>query len=201
TLDITIAGIALLLSMPLFITIALAIRLTSPGPAIFRQERVGYRGRRFEFLKFRSMRVGSSPDIHQAYTDHWIHGRSGAGDGARGELHKLESDPRITPVGRFLRKTSLDELPQLINVLQGHMSLVGPRPPLPYEVERYTEWHKRRLEVPPGLTGLWQISGRNNISFDQMVALDLAYIEQWSLLRDIEILLKTVPALVASRGH
>jgi lipopolysaccharide/colanic/teichoic acid biosynthesis glycosyltransferase len=126
---------------------------------------------------------------------------SGAGDGARGELHKLESDPRITPVGRFLRKTSLDELPQLINVLQGHMSLVGPRPPLPYEVERYTEWHKRRLEVPPGLTGLWQISGRNNISFDQMVALDLAYIEQWSLLRDIEILLKTVPALVASRGH
>lgn len=200
-LDITIAGIALLVALPLLALIAMAIRLTSPGPAVFRQERVGFHGRRFELLKFRSMRVDSSPDIHLAYADQWIHGRSGNGGSEGAQLHKLELDPRITPVGRFIRKTSLDELPQLINVLQGHMSLVGPRPPLPYEVERYTEWHKRRLDVPPGLTGLWQISGRNNISFDQMVALDLAYIEQWSLLRDIEILLKTVPALVASKGH
>ncbi len=156
---------------------------------IHKQTRVGLRGAPFTFLKFRSIRSGSGADIHQSYTADWIYGKSGGAPAGRSVgaavaepvtkvVHKITRDPRVTWVGRLLRRTSLDELPQLWNVFRGDMSIVGPRPPIPYEVERYTEWHKRRLEVLPGITGLWQVSGRNALSFDEMVRLDLAYVDE-----------------------
>jgi exopolysaccharide biosynthesis polyprenyl glycosylphosphotransferase len=215
--DLAVGSLALALVSPILLLIALAIKLTSRGPVLYRQVRVGLHGKPFTFLKFRSMRVGGSHGIHVAYTKDWIYGRTGGaapgprslGAAARLEaagpdgdgVHKITSDPRVTLVGRVLRRTSLDELPQLWNVLRGDMSMVGPRPPIPYEVERYTEWHKRRLEVLPGITGLWQVSGRNALSFDQMVRLDIRYIETWSLEEDVRILLKTVPAVLLGRAY
>jgi lipopolysaccharide/colanic/teichoic acid biosynthesis glycosyltransferase len=208
-----------------FIVAATAIKLTSRGPVFFRQTRVGLRGRPFVFLKFRSMRVGSDATIHKDYSNDWIYGRTGnvpeqpaprsLGAAAAREpapeeiappavaagVHKIVQDPRVTFVGGLLRRTSLDELPQLWNVLRGDMSLVGPRPAIPYEVERYTEWHKRRLETLPGITGLWQVSGRNALSFEEMVRLDIQYIETWSLEQDMKILLKTLPALLFGRAY
>jgi lipopolysaccharide/colanic/teichoic acid biosynthesis glycosyltransferase len=164
-------------------------------------------------LKFRSMKTGSSPEIHDEYTRQWIYGRTGAtaapgnGNGndsapakASSEVHKMTQDPRITTVGRFLRATSLDELPQFWNVLRGEMSVVGPRPALPYEVDRYTERHKRRLDVPPGITGAWQVAGRSDLSFEEMVELDVDYIDRWSVESDIKIVLKTVPAVLKFGG-
>lgn len=195
-LDVAVAVPALVVTLPLMAVIAAAIRLTSSGPALFRQERIGLGGRPFEFLKFRTMYTDGGTRAHEEYTDLWIRGATGSGT-----VHKIERDPRITPVGRILRSTSLDELPQLWNVVRGDMSIVGPRPPLPYEVEKYTEWHKRRLEVPPGITGLWQVSGRNSLSFEEMVTLDVEYVDQWSLKRDVGILLRTVPAMVSDRGR
>ncbi len=209
--DLTFAAAVLAVLSPLFAVIALAIRLTSRGPVIYRQTRIGLHGRPFTFLKFRSMRRGSDAEIHREFTTEWIYGRTGTKpearsvgaavalhetppSGGRG-VHKLARDPRVTAVGRVLRRTSLDELPQFWNVLRGDMSVVGPRPAIPYEVQRYTEWHKRRLEVLPGITGLWQISGRNALSFDEMVRLDIEYIETWSLDKDVKIVLKTIPAL------
>ena len=178
------------------------------------------RGRPFVFLKFRSMRTGNDAAIHRQFTGDWIYGRTGngrkrpaprsvgaaaAGEGGGQEVepgvHKIVGDPRVTFVGSLLRRTSLDELPQLWNVMRGDMSLVGPRPAIPYEVERYTEWHKRRLETLPGITGLWQVSGRNALSFEEMVRLDIRYIETWSLEQDMKILLKTLPALLLGRAY
>lgn len=206
--DIVVSAIALVLVSPLLLILAIIVRATTRGPALFKQTRVGVNGRPFTMLKFRSMRSDSSVEIHNEYTRHWIHGRTGAatnGDGSAGvaveeEIHKITDDPRVTPVGKFLRAASLDELPQFWNVLRGDMSIVGPRPALPYEVERYTEWHKRRLAVPPGITGAWQVSGRSDLSFEEMVALDVDYIEQWSIEKDFEVVFKTLPAILKFSG-
>ncbi len=207
--DIVVSAIALVLIAPILLIIAIAVRITSRGPALFKQTRVGMNEQPFTMLKFRSMRMDSAVDIHDDYTRQWILGRTGAAnDGSpeagegddSAEIHKITDDPRITPIGRFLRAASLDELPQFWNVLRGDMSIVGPRPALPYEVERYTEWHKRRLTVPPGITGAWQVSGRSDLSFEEMVALDIRYIETWSIEKDLEVVLKTLPAILKFSG-
>ena len=210
--DVLVATTASLILSPLVLVIVLTIKLTSPGPVLYRQTRVGLQGRPFTLLKFRTMRLDSEAGLHQRYTEDWIFGRTGEAlspNGLRagplsnggGLVHKIVDDPRVTPVGRILRTTSLDELPQLWNVLRGEMSIVGPRPSLPYEVDRYTEAHKRRFEALPGITGLWQVSGRNHLSFEDMVRLDVAYIENWSLREDIRIVLRTIPTLVMERGR
>jgi len=192
-IDIAGSLAALILLSPLLFAVAIAIKLTSKGPTLFKQTRVGQYGVRFTFLKFRSMYFGSDPQIHQDYVARLI---SGGGDGEQGDanggFYKIKDDPRVTPLGKFLRKTSLDELPQLFNVLKGEMSLVGPRPPIPYEVEAYDIWHRRRfLEVKPGITGLWQVKGRSRTKFEDMVRLDLEYARTWSLGLDFKILLET----------
>lgn len=195
--------LALIILSPLFLVIAFAIKLTSKGPVLFRQGRVGQFGVRFTFLKFRSMKVASDDRIHKDYVKRFIAGgihTAGSLDGRR-TVYKITKDPRVTRVGRILRKTSLDELPQFLNVLRGEMSLVGPRPPVPYEVESYDLWHRRRvLEAKPGITGLWQISGRSRTSFDEMVRLDLHYARTWSLWLDAKILLQTPLAVFSGDG-
>jgi lipopolysaccharide/colanic/teichoic acid biosynthesis glycosyltransferase len=175
---------------PLLALISLAIRLDSPGPVLFHQTRVGAGGRPFVMHKFRSMRQGAEAELEQVR--HL--------DETGGPIFKIHNDPRLTRVGRLLRRPSLDELPQLWNVLRGEMSLIGPRPPLPEEVAQYLEWHKKRLEVRPGMTGLWQVSGRSLLSFDEMVLLDLYYIENWSLWLDFKILLRTAPQVLWGNG-
>jgi exopolysaccharide biosynthesis polyprenyl glycosylphosphotransferase len=199
TSDIVIATFALVLAAPLWLLIALAIKLGSSGPVFYLQERVGMDGRIFLCYKFRTMQLGADSQMHREYQKQFIAGRAEAnlGDGAR-PVYKFHADPRITRVGRWLRRTSLDEVPQLLNVLRGEMSVVGPRPPIPYEVEAYELWHRKRLDMKPGLTGLWQVSGRNRMPFEEMVRLDLFYIENWSLLLDLKIILRT--ALVIFRG-
>jgi exopolysaccharide biosynthesis polyprenyl glycosylphosphotransferase len=188
--DLAGAILLMILGAPIFGLIALAIRLDSPGPIFFRQERVGTNDHRFEIIKFRSMRSGAEEEQpHLEFLNE-----------ADGPIFKIRDDPRITRVGRFLRRTSLDELPQLWNVLRGEMSLVGPRPPTPFEVEQYQPWHKKRLAVPPGMTGLWQVSGRSELTFDEMVLLDLYYIEHWSPWMDVAILLRTVPKVLLGDG-
>jgi exopolysaccharide biosynthesis polyprenyl glycosylphosphotransferase len=189
-IDVTVAAVGLVLCAPLFLLIALAIRLDSPGPIIFRQTRVGLRGRHFEMYKFRSMHVGAE-EQQDMLADM---------NEADGPIFKIRDDPRLTRVGRILRRLSMDELPQLVNVLRGEMSLVGPRPPIPAEVEKYQEWHKKRLEAPPGMTGLWQVSGRSRLSFDEMVLLDIYYIENWSLWLDFKILMRTIPKVLLGEG-
>jgi exopolysaccharide biosynthesis polyprenyl glycosylphosphotransferase len=189
-LDILLSLIGIAIAAPLFALSALLVRLSSPGPIIFRQTRVGCGGRAFTLYKFRTMY--SDAEARKASLMHL--------NEADGPVFKMKDDPRITPAGRILRKFSLDELPQLINVLQGDMSVVGPRPPVPYEVALYGEREKRRLSVPPGLTCLWQISGRSNISFDRWMELDLLYIETMSFWGDIRIILKTIPAVISARG-
>jgi exopolysaccharide biosynthesis polyprenyl glycosylphosphotransferase len=188
--DISGAVLGLTLGAPFLTLIALAIRLDSPGSIVFRQTRVGARGETFEMYKFRSMREGAEEELEQLQEL----------NEADGPLFKIREDPRLTRVGRFLRRTSLDELPQLWNVLRGEMSLVGPRPPIPSEVEGYQEWHKRRLDGRPGMTGLWQISGRSLLSFDEMVLLDIYYIENWSVWLDFKILLRTIPHVLFGGG-
>jgi exopolysaccharide biosynthesis polyprenyl glycosylphosphotransferase len=188
--DLTVTLVGSLLLLPIFMALALAVKLTSRGPIFFRQERVGYHGRPFRMLKFRTMVADAEDRLGDV-----IHLNE-----ATGPLFKIRDDPRITPVGRFLRKWSLDELPQLWNVLTGDMSLVGPRPPLPKEVAEYEDWMLSRLEVRPGLTGLWQVSGRSDLPFDDYVRLDLFYIENWSLAYDLYIMAKTVPTLLMARG-
>ncbi len=194
--DLFIATMALLILSPLWLLIALLIKLDSRGPVFYKQERVGMDGRVFLFYKFRSMRVGSDDTSHREYQRAYIsgHAESNLGDDER-PVFKLRADDRITRVGRLLRKTSLDELPQLFNVLRGDMSVVGPRPPIPYEVENYQLWHRKRLDMKPGITGLWQVSGRNRLPFDEMVRMDLYYIENWSLLLDIKVILQTLPVM------
>ncbi|AGY59398.1 sugar transferase [Gloeobacter kilaueensis] len=189
--DILLAGTALLVLSPLFLAIALAIRLNSAGPVFFVQQRVGVRGRPFRIYKFRSMYVDAEQRKAELMAQNEV----------QGPLFKLRNDPRVTAVGAFLRRTSLDELPQLINVLIGEMSLVGPRPPVPAEVEQYEKWHYDRLLVLPGITGLWQISGRSDLKdFDDVVRLDLYYIQNWSLALDLEILFKTVGVVLRAQG-
>src|SRR2546429_5951998 len=200
-----VAGSAMLLAVlsPVFTTLALAIKLTSKGPVFFRQQRIGHYGKPFVLLKFRSMQTDSDDAAHKNYVRQLIageakrHPATGNGQG----VYKLAYDPRVTRVGSLLRRTSMDELPQLINVLRGDMSLVGPRPPIDYEVDEYDAWHLRRLlEAKPGLTGLWQVSGRSRVSFDDMVRLDLRYAKTWSPWLDLKILLQTPKAVIAGDG-
>lgn len=196
-LDVAVSALALMLLSPLLAALAIAIRYSSPGPALFCQERLGRYGKPFTCLKFRSMHANSDAGRHKQYVRQFI---AGAPAGASG-IYKLTDDPRVTAVGRFLRKTSLDELPQLWNVLRGEMSLVGPRPPLAYEFDQYASWHQRRLvEAKPGLTGLWQVQGRSRTSFDDMVRLDLRYASNWSLWLDLKILWHTPHAVLSGRG-
>lgn len=195
--DIIIASIALALLSPLWLVIAVIIKLDSRGAIFYKQERVGMDGRIFLFYKFRTMRVNTDDTAHREFQRKYISGNADAMlvDGER-PAYKLVSDARITRIGRWLRRLSLDELPQLLNVLRGDMSVVGPRPPIPYEVEAYQLWHRKRLDMKPGLTGLWQVSGRNRLPFDEMVRLDLYYIENWSLLLDLKILIRTIPVML-----
>ena len=187
----------ILLFSPVFIVISVLIKLTSKGPVLFRQERAGKGGKTFSFLKFRSMYVNNDATIHKDFVTDFIKGNIKESADGQKPVFKIKNDPRITPIGRFLRKTSLDEIPQFINVLMGHMSLVGPRPSIPYEVEQHDLWHRRRvLEVKPGITGLWQVEGRSSLTFDNMVRLDLQYIKKSSFLLDLKLLFKTPFMLV-----
>jgi exopolysaccharide biosynthesis polyprenyl glycosylphosphotransferase len=190
TIDLVFAGLVLVIGAPLMALVALMIKMESPGPVLFRQERVGRNGRCFTVFKFRSMVEGA--EEQQAALQEL--------NEAEGPLFKIRADPRTTRVGKLLRKFSLDELPQLYNVLRGEMSLIGPRPPLPAEVKQYQEWHKRRLEVAPGITGLSQISGRSELTFDETALLDIYYIENWSLGLDTKILLQTIPRVIFGNG-
>jgi exopolysaccharide biosynthesis polyprenyl glycosylphosphotransferase len=196
-LDFTGSAFAILVLLPVFLIIALLVKITSPGPVFFRQKRIGQFGKEFTFLKFRSMYVNSDPAIHKEYTRNLIKKQV---NGAGGTF-KIKNDPRITPLGRFLRKSSLDELPQFINVFKGEMSLVGPRPPIPYEFESYSLWHRRRIaEAKPGITGEWQVHGRSRTTFDDMVRMDLRYIRNQSLWLDLKILMKTPLAIITGDG-
>jgi len=188
--DVVGTGLGLLLLLPLFGLLAVLIKMDSPGPVFFKQGRLGEGGRDFKLLKFRTMFHGAEE------IKHYFHDKNEAD----GPIFKIRKDPRITRAGRWLRRLSLDELPQVINVFRGEMSLVGPRPPLPSEVEKYQDWHKRRLAGPQGMTGLWQVSGRSELSFEKMVLLDLYYLENCSPVMDIEILFKTIPAVILGSG-
>jgi exopolysaccharide biosynthesis polyprenyl glycosylphosphotransferase len=189
-LDTTFSLSSLILLSPLFAIIALAIKLSSPGPVIYTQERSGLNGRKFKFYKFRSM-VDGADKMQADILDM---------NEMSGPIFKIEDDPRITKVGKFLRKTSMDELPQLINVLQGNMSLVGPRPPLPGEVEQYEHWQRRRLSMKPGITCIWQVNGRNGVDFEEWMNMDMEYIDNWSLWLDFKILFKTAWVVSAMKG-
>ena len=203
SMDIVGSTMALICSAPIFVIIALAIKATSKGPVFFRQGRLGRYGEPFICFKFRTMVDGNDASIHKEYVKQLISGKAERhqGNGNGQGVFKLTEDSRINRVGAFLRKTSLDELPQFYNVLKGEMSLVGPRPPIPYEVEAYDFWHRRRLlEAKPGITGLWQVSGRSRVTFDEMVRLDLRYARAWSPWMDIKILLRTPLAVVLGEG-
>jgi len=201
-IDVLGSILALILLSPLLLLAAVAVAATSKGPVLCRQTRVGEAGRTFTFLKFRSMFHNNDPSLHRDYVTRMIAGQDVAqADCSKCGIYKIVNDPRVTPVGKILRRSSLDELPQFLNVLKGEMSLVGPRPPLPYEFERYRAWHRRRvLEIKPGLTGLWQVYGRSKTSFDEMVRLDLRYAREWSLWLDFKILLKTPMAVIFRAG-
>jgi exopolysaccharide biosynthesis polyprenyl glycosylphosphotransferase len=199
-LDIAGSLACLMVFSPLFLCAAAGVKLTSKGPVLFRQQRVGEAGRPFTMFKFRTMHVNCDHRIHQQYVESFIQSNQPAGSGT-GAVFKLVDDPRVTSIGNFLRRSSIDELPQFWNVLRGEMSLVGPRPPLPYEVARYKRWHRRRvLEVKPGITGLWQVKGRSRTTFDEMVRLDLQYARSYSLWTDLIILLATPRAVLSGKG-
>jgi lipopolysaccharide/colanic/teichoic acid biosynthesis glycosyltransferase len=202
-MDVLGSMLALAVFSPVFLIIACAVKATSRGPVFFRQRRIGQHGNAFVFLKFRSMFVNNDASVHKQYVQQLIAGKADKhpSNGNGQAVYKLTKDSRITRVGAFLRKTSLDELPQFINVLKGEMSLVGPRPPVPYEVEAYDIWHRRRLlEARPGITGLWQVSGRSRVTFDDMVRLDLHYARTSSLWMDIKILWRTPGAVLLGEG-
>ncbi len=202
-IDVMGSFMALVVLSPVFLAIAIAIKLTSEGPVFFRQKRVGQYGVPFIFLKFRSMKNSNDPSIHREYVKRLISGDPGVGQKAGGEgvTYKIMDDPRVTRVGKFIRKTSLDELPQFWSVLTGDMSLVGPRPPIAYEVDAYAPWHRRRvMEARPGITGLWQVTGRSKMKFDDMVRQDLRYIKMWSIWLDLKILLLTPREIFWSDG-
>jgi exopolysaccharide biosynthesis polyprenyl glycosylphosphotransferase len=200
TLDIAGSTAFLVAFGPVFLCVAAAVKLTSKGPVFFQQERIGEEGKPFTMFKFRTMQVNADPRIHQEYVEKFIQANQAATAG-NGAVFKLVNDPRVTSVGDFLRRSSLDELPQFWNVLRGDMSLVGPRPPLPYEVARYKQWHRRRvLEAKPGITGLWQVTGRSRTTFDEMVRLDLRYARNYSVWTDLNILLATPKAVLSGKG-
>ena len=201
--DLIGSSMALVAGSPLFVLIAVVIKLTSKGPVLFRQTRIGQHGIPFTFLKFRSMYVNNSSDAHEEYVRKLIAGQDGAqtGDSVGSPVYKMTEDSRVTVIGRILRRTSLDELPQFVNVFRGEMSLVGPRPAIRYEVDAYDIWHRARLlEAKPGITGLWQVNGRSRVKFDEMVRLDLQYARTWSPWLDIKILLQTPKAVVLGEG-
>jgi lipopolysaccharide/colanic/teichoic acid biosynthesis glycosyltransferase len=206
SMDIAVSLFVLVFGFPFHFLLAALIKLTSDGPVIFAQERVGEDGRPFRMYKFRTMVPGNNDELHRNFARDFINGKTNRGNGGNGNnggngsVFKIVNDPRVTSIGKFLRKTSLDELPQFINVFKGEMSLVGPRPPLKYELDHYKEWHKQRLTVKPGLTGLWQVSGRSTVPFDEMVELDIFYIRNWSLLLDIKIILRTAPVMLRGFG-
>jgi exopolysaccharide biosynthesis polyprenyl glycosylphosphotransferase len=202
TFDLMFSALAIVLLFPLWLLLAVLIKLDSRGPVFYTQERVGMDGRLFLLYKFRTMIPDADPELHREYQRAFIAGRAEANLGdAQKPTYKLFADPRITRVGKFLRRTSLDEVPQLLNVLMGDMSVVGPRPPIPYEVEAYELWHRKRLDMKPGLTGLWQVSGRNRLPFEEMVRLDLFYIENWSLLLDLKIIVRTGFVMLGREGY
>ncbi|HHX65891.1 MAG TPA: undecaprenyl-phosphate glucose phosphotransferase [Chloroflexi bacterium] len=188
--DVIISLLGLVLLSPVLLIIAVALKLDSPGPVIFKQVRVGRGGQQFTCFKFRSMCIDAEARLHELQDK----------NESTGPLFKMRNDPRLTRVGRLLRRTSMDELPQLWNILRGEMSLIGPRPAIPTEVEQYEAWHLRRLDASPGLTGLWQVSGRSNLTFDEMVLLDIYYIENWSPILDLQIMLKTIPTVILGAG-
>jgi exopolysaccharide biosynthesis polyprenyl glycosylphosphotransferase len=188
--DILASSVALACLSPLMVMVAALVKLTSRGPVLFKQDRVGLHGRTFHMLKFRSM-VANAEDLKAKLMAH---------NEQEGPVFKITRDPRITTVGRFIRKYSIDELPQLLNVLRGEMSIVGPRPPIPSEVAKYEAWQRRRLSVRPGLTCVWQVSGRNEISFEEWMYLDMQYIDHWSLARDFHLIFRTVPVVISGRG-
>jgi lipopolysaccharide/colanic/teichoic acid biosynthesis glycosyltransferase len=197
-IDICGSLLAILLLSPIFLTIAAIVRLTSKGPVLFRQVRIGQYGVPFTFYKFRSMYENADSTIHENYIATFINGSESHDTTG---VFKIVNDPRVTRIGRFLRKTSLDELPQFFNVLSGKMSLVGPRPPIPYEVKTYTQWHRQRmLQAKPGITGLWQVSGRSRVRFDEMVRLDLRYAAEQSIWLDLSIIARTPRAVFSGRG-
>ena len=200
-LDVIGSSVLLTVLAPVLVIIAAAVKLKSSGPVFFKQERVGEKMKPFRMLKFRTMHAGADSKIHHEYVTQFINSKAqGQAEGVP-ELFKIAHDPRVTPIGRFLRKTSLDELPQLVNVLRGDMSLVGPRPPLKYELDQYKPWHCHRvLDAKPGITGLWQVTGRSRTSFDDMVRLDLRYARSQSIWTDIKILLATPGAVLSGKG-
>jgi len=199
-LDIVGSLVGLIVTSPAIAAIALAVKLDSPGPAFFAQTRVGLNRRRFTLFKFRTMRTDGDESLHKEYMSELVRGDAGSRLNKEGDVVYLLDDPRVTSVGAFLRRTSLDELPNLVNVLRGEMSLVGPRPPIPYEVEMYDRRSLGRLAVKPGLTGLAQVRGRGSLTFKEIVELDLEYIESRSLLLDLRILLETIPSVLGRRG-
>jgi lipopolysaccharide/colanic/teichoic acid biosynthesis glycosyltransferase len=200
TFDVVCASLILIVAMPVIALAALAILVDDGRPIFFRQQRIGALGRRFEMLKLRTMNTRAADVVHREYVQSWISNSQSADTDGNGKVFKLANDPRVTAVGRILRRFSIDEFPQLLNVVRGDMSLIGPRPALPYELELYQDWHRRRLEGLPGITGLWQVSGRNQVSFDEMVKLDVQYLEDWSLTTDIGILFRTIPVLLRGEG-
>jgi exopolysaccharide biosynthesis polyprenyl glycosylphosphotransferase len=195
--DLVAAASVLVLGAPALLLLALLVKWSGPGPIFFRQIRLGRDGEPFVFYKFRSMHHNNDDSPHRDFARDFINGEMKP---RQNRVFKMVEDPRITPIGRFLRRTSLDELPQFWNVLRGEMSLVGPRPPISYEIEHYQDWHRDRLRVKPGLTGLWQVSGRSQVGFDEMVMLDLHYITHWSLLLDLRIIWRTLPAMIRGDG-
>ena len=199
TVDIVAAIAIMIFFSPFFIVITLAIRLSSPGPVFYRQERIGRDGKAFQMLKFRTMYDGSSNATHKEHVQNLIVNNVSPKALGKDSL-KLKDDPRITPVGKSLRRFGLDEMPQFINVLLGDMSLVGPRPPLAYEYELYSEWHKQRMTVLPGITGLWQVTAHNQVSFDEMVEIDLDYIRTMSIWLDLKIMALTPWEMLTAKG-
>ena len=203
--DIVGSLCAIALSTPVFLLVAALIKLNSPGSVFFKQERVGLHGKKFMFLKFRSMHTNNDPTIHKEFVRKLIQGgkadHSQSVGAQQAKDFKIKDDPRVTSIGKFIRKTSIDELPQFFNVLKGDMSLVGPRPPIPYECEEYDIWHRSRvLDMKPGITGLWQVDGRSATSFDDMVRMDIRYIREWSLLLDMKIIVKTPFVVLTCKG-
>jgi lipopolysaccharide/colanic/teichoic acid biosynthesis glycosyltransferase len=188
--DLVVGGAGIVLGLPIWLLIVLAIKATSPGPVFYSQIRVGRDGVHFPMFKFRSMYIDADKRLADLVEV----------NEASGPLFKMRDDPRVTSAGKWMRKFSVDEFPQLLNVMRGEMSLVGPRPPLPHEVERYSAEDWRRMEVVPGMTGLWQVSGRSNLTFDEMVRLDLFYIHNWSVALDFALLVRTIPAVLFARG-
>jgi lipopolysaccharide/colanic/teichoic acid biosynthesis glycosyltransferase len=200
--DLVVATMMLIVLSPGMLVVSLLVKKSSSGPVLFAQERLGRDGKPFKFFKFRSMEHNSDDAIHRQFVAMFIGGDDdGCVDRNEGDqVFKMKLDPRVTPIGSLLRKTSLDELPQLFNIIMGDMSLVGPRPPIAYEIENYLPWHMERLKAVPGLTGLWQVSGRSSVSFEEMVRLDIRYINNWSPWQDFKIILKTIPVVLQGTG-